>query len=142
MIQIEKITEIPDLDWSTQTLLNAPEIMAQGTSIMKRTEEAYLLSSSDGPILIVGLMRSSMISGWHMWCLICKCDLKRHCRVLRIMLHTLVKRLGHLQVTVDKSFTTGLRFAEFFGFEHTTDVESIDRKTYSFYEMDKAWLTR
>ena len=84
----------------------------------------------------------AFVSGWHIWTMVCKCDLKRYVRTLRKMLHILVKQLGYIMITVDKAFPVGQRFAEFLGFRLTSEVDSIDNKTYCFYGMDKAWLTQ
>mgnify|MGYP000299372955 FL=1 len=100
------------------------------------------MSGEDGPLMIVGLIQGSLISGWHLWCMVCKCDLRKHVRSLRLMLHTLVKKLGHLMVTVEKSFNAGIRFAKFMNFRLTSEVDSIDHKTYCFFSMDRAWLTQ
>lgn len=119
------------------------EIYKTEKSIMSRSKEVYLLRNSLGePILVLGLIQTSMISGWHVWAMVCECDLKRYARSLRTMLRMLAKQLGHLSITVEKSFPQGVRFAKFLGFSLTSEVDSIDNKTYCFFDMDRAWLTQ
>ena len=142
-IQIEQIYDIPSLRWSKNTAAQAEEVLRTKASILSRSKEVYLLRNSVGrPLLIVGLMQTNFVSGWHIWTMVCQCNLRRYVRSLRTMLQTLVKQLGYIMITVDKSFTPGRRFAEFLGFRLTSEVDSIDNKTYCFYGMDRAWLTQ
>ena len=143
MIQIEQIHDLPHLPWATNTAEQVSEVFRTKESILNRSKEIYLLRNSKGaPLLVVGLMQTNFVSGWHIWTMVCKCDLKRYVRTLRKMLHILVKQLGYIMITVDKAFPVGQRFAEFLGFRLTSEVDSIDNKTYCFYGMDKAWLTQ
>ena len=142
MIQIETIKEIPELRWSAHT-----EAIWQSTGIQqKRTatstsEIMYLLRSENGPIMVLGVQQTSLITGLKMWCLICECNLRKQSRALRMLLHRYVRSVGHLAVTVDKEFTKGTRFAEFMGFRRTAEVTALDGKTYCWFGLDREWLT-
>lgn len=137
MIQIEPITEIPDLKWTAHSYDEITHGASYKKMMVERTKEMYLLSDVDGPIMVIGLTEASMITGFRLWCLVCQCDLLHHARLLRRLLASYVRQLGHLTVTVDKEFKTGLRFAEFMGFDLADEVASIDRKVYCVYEMGR-----
>lgn len=142
-IQIERINRIPKLNWSANTAAQVEEVFKVEQSIMQRSQEVYLLRDSTGrPLMIVGLLQQSLITGWQIWTMVCEGNLTKTVRTLRKMLHILVGQLGHVMISVDKAFKPGLRFAEFLGFRFGSEVDSIDGKTYCFYEMDRAWLTQ
>jgi len=101
----------------------------------------YLLRSEFGPIMVLGLMEESLITGLRMWCLICDCDLRKQSRSLRRLLHRYVRSVGYISVTVDKGFEAGLRFARFMGFRPTSEVLALDGKTYCWFGLDREWLT-
>lgn len=142
MIQIERIYEIPDLEWSEYSgpqALGAKEYVAY----TNRTKEMFLLKNEDGPIVVVGLTPTTMIGTGHLlWCLFCKCDLKKVCRSLHKLLLRYVRTTGHLTVMVDSDYAKGMRLAQFFDFVETNKVPAIDGRNLAIFELDKTWLTR
>ncbi len=139
MIAIDQITVIPScLPWSKfakSELENHPNYLRL---VARQSKEIYLLRDAEGkPIMVLGVAEASMITGFRMWCLMCNNDLRKHCRVLKRLLHMYVQQIGHVTVTVDKTFSVGQRFAEFMGFDLCDEITSIENKQYLVYEMSK-----
>lgn len=142
MIQIERITEIPDLEWSEYSGPQA-DGAREYVTLTSRTKDMFLLRSEDGPIVVVGLTPTTMIGTEHLlWCLFCKCDLKKVCRQLHKLLFRFIKTTGHLTVMVDSDYAKGMRLAQFFEFVETSKVPAIDGRNLAIFELDKRWLIR
>jgi hypothetical protein len=109
--------------------------------VTRRTKEMFLLKNKKGPIAVVGIVPTTMIgTGYLLWCLFCKCDLRKLVRSLRALLFRYIRSTGHLTVMVDSAYAKGIRFAEFFGFVATTKVDTIDGRNLTIFELDKKWL--
>ena len=121
MIQIELVEQLPDFDWSEQALF---ELDRYGDAFLAKASSIYKL----GTFGVLGLNYSSFLSAPWLWFMLAKNPDWQSLKDLRKECHRVPK--GCLTV-VEDGYTTGERFARFFGFEQTGNSFVIKGLTYN-----------
>jgi hypothetical protein len=137
MIRSERVTEIPLTVVEALAPYSAREFSQAGdwiTKIMSTSDDIRVFYEDEKPLLVVGVIRTSLLGTPYLWFLLCDHFSPRYLRKARKWVHGAVRRYFGLQTQIEDEFETGVKFAEFFGFRKTALVTEILDRKYHVYE--------
>lgn len=102
--------------------------------ILATSSDIRVFYDNDRPLLVVGIIKTSLTGTPYLWFLLCEGFGPRHMRLARQWMRETVRKHFGLQTQIEDEFTTGVRFAEFFGFRKTSIVNQILDRKYHVYE--------
>lgn len=119
MTRVSRIWELPAglkfLEYSSGEFARAD---VQAT--MDGSFKVWLLSVGNAPVAVIGLVRTSLVSPWRLWMLVCEAFPYFHREALRFLRRWLRKArhsVARLQMLIEVGKWRNERFAGFFGFE-------------------------
>ena len=132
MIQIDEIDFIPDIKYGVY----AEEELRAGSNyiheIENRTDQIYMASDEDDPLLVMGVIRTSLLGRPHFWFLLSDYFLKAPklstFKTLKLLLELLYAKYPILETYVEESWPEGERFATFGGFTKTDRTAIINSR--------------
>lgn len=137
MIRSEKVTSLPPEVIEALAPYSAREF-SQATvwieKIMSTSEDIRVFYEDDKPLLVVGVIKTSLLGTPYLWFLLCDNFSPRYLRKARKWVHHAVRKYFGLQTQIEDEFETGVKFAEFFGFRKTEIVNEILNHKYHVYE--------
>lgn len=137
MIRSEQVTEVPHevvehlAPYSAKEFHSATEWIER---IMRTSADIRIFYDDDTPLLVVGVIKSSLIGTPYLWFLLCKDFRPRYLRKARKWMHENIRRHFGLQTQIEDEFEIGVKFAEFFGFQKTGLVNELLGRKYYVYE--------
>lgn len=137
MIRSEKVTEVPGAVVEALAPYSAREFSQAGqwiSRIMETSADIRIFYDDERPLLVVGVIKSSLLGTPYLWFLLCENFTPRHFRKARKWIHGTVRKYYGLQTQIEDEFTVGVKFAEFFGFRKTSIVNEILDRKYHVYE--------
>lgn len=142
MIQIRAVTRVPSgfdlhLDKASGAMWDAVTQEVRD-NLCGRSKRIWLVYCNGEPVCVIGLrIRSLVGTRAELWFLTGRALPKYRREVIVFIKRALRKTLRvyrHLSLTVNADFRKGVRFAEFFGFERTMSLASIDGIEFAVYE--------
>lgn len=137
MIRSEQVKEIPHAVVETLAPYSAREFSEAGewvTRIINTSEDIRIFYDDERPLLVVGIIKTSLLGTPYLWFLLCNNFNPRYLRQARKWVYKAVRRYFGLQTQIEDEFATGVKFAEFFGFRKTPIVNEILGHRYYVYE--------
>lgn len=142
MILIKAVNRVPEgfdlhLDPESKALWDSVT-QEERDKVCERSKRIWLVYCNKEPVCVVGLRLTSLVgTRAELWFLTGRALPKYKKEVIVFIRRGLVRALRlykHLMVYVNKDFTRGQRFVEFFGFERTMSLASLDRRVFEVYE--------
>jgi hypothetical protein len=142
MIQIKAVNKVPDgfdlhLDAQSKSMWDKVGV-EQRDRLCARSKRIWLVYCNKEPVFVVGLRLTSLVGTraelWFLTGRALPTYRKEVIGFIRRALGRTLRMYKHLMVYVNKDFTKGQRFVEFFGFERTMSLASLDKQVFEVYE--------
>lgn len=137
MIQIEQVPYIPKLEYGDYAWKEL-QMSAGAIETVTMASEGIWVVTDEVPLMVCGVIRSSLLSRPRFWFLLCKAftesRVNYHLKSLRHCVDALEKYYPVLETCVEQGWETGERFAKFCRFKKTDRTVEIYGKKFSVWE--------
>jgi len=139
MIQIKAVDFIPQLSYAKyskrEVLLGAASL----GDIQRASEGIWVVTFDDIPVLVVGVIRSSLLSVPRLWLLVCSTltdgKVSYNLRMIKKLMEVVPMYYPKLETLVENGWGVGERFAKFAGFKKTEQRTELFGREFKVWEF-------